>query len=100
MTSQQRITQAVRMLMAARRETQFDIADVLGLSQAVVSRKLRDRTQWLLEDLDRLGEHYGVSFLASTDELLAPVLRAPVLAGRARDTDGYATPPLRLVRAA
>ena len=47
-----------RITTLGRRQRQ--IADVLGVSQQTVSKKLRGETAILLSDLEKLGAHYKV----------------------------------------
>ncbi len=47
-----------RITTLGRRQRQ--IADVLGVSQQTVSKKLRGETAILLSDLEKLGAHYNV----------------------------------------
>jgi transcriptional regulator with XRE-family HTH domain len=47
-----------RITTLGRRQRQ--IADVLGVSQQTVSKKLRGETAILLSDLEKLGAHYEV----------------------------------------
>ncbi len=75
MTSQERVTEAVRALRAARREKQSDLAQLLGVGQDTMSRKLSGQIKWSLDDLDRLSEHYGVAFVADTQTMLQPLLQ-------------------------
>jgi len=58
--SQQRIAESVRALSAAFGDRQEDVANVLGITQNTVSRKLRGLTRWSVEDVERISEHYKV----------------------------------------
>ena len=42
--------------MQAERYTQADVAKRLGLSQSLVSARLRGATRWSLDDLDKLWD--------------------------------------------
>ncbi len=42
--------------MQAERYTQADVAKRLGLSQSLVSARLRGTTRWSLDDLDKLWD--------------------------------------------
>lgn len=62
--TQERVTTSVRVEMALRRETQADLARVLGVTQTSVSSRLRGRTRWSVDDLDKMAEHFGVEVSA------------------------------------
>lgn len=66
--TQERVTTAVRMLVAARRQRQEDLAAVLGVTQPSVSAKMRGRARWSVDDLDKLAEHFDVPL----HDLLSP----------------------------
>ncbi|MGW6821802.1 hypothetical protein [Streptomyces sp. NPDC055005] len=68
----------VAALMTRTDERQNDLADGLGLSQAQVSRKQGGHQHWSLEDVDRLGVHFGLHFL---DLLAGPTHAVGVLHG-------------------
>lgn len=88
MTTQDSITTTVRVAMSLRRESQEQLAAVLGVTRSAVSAKLNGHARWSLDDVDRLAEHYGLA----PEQLLSPSAALPSL------TDGYA--PVVLVTAA
>ena len=61
MDTQQRVTGMVRALSAVNRDTQHDLATVLGITQTSVAHKLGGKIQWSLKDLEALSGHYGVT---------------------------------------
>jgi hypothetical protein len=62
MDVQERVTDSVRALAAWKRETSADVAAVLGLSKSSANGKMIGRVTWTLRDMERLCEHYGVTF--------------------------------------
>ena len=60
-TTQHRVTGSVRALSAVMRDTQHDLAAVLGITQTSVAHKLGGKIQWSLKDLELLAAHYGVT---------------------------------------
>lgn len=62
--TQERVSEAIRVLMARRREHQQDLAEVLGVTQSSVSLRLAGRVVWTVDELDALSDHYGVSVVA------------------------------------
>ncbi len=50
----------VRALMARRGVSQHQVADVLGLSQTAVSKRLRGVTPWDVNEMGTLAEAFGV----------------------------------------
>lgn len=80
MTSLTRSTaDAVRAALAARGIRQADAAAALGLSQPAVSDRMRGRTPFTLQDLERLADYLGIEPV----ELLQPrqVAAEPVVNG-------------------
>lgn len=60
MTTQERISRNVRLLMAAHGEQQQDLARRLGISAASVSDKLKGRRRWSVDDLDIIAAAYEI----------------------------------------
>jgi transcriptional regulator with XRE-family HTH domain len=56
----QRISTAVRMLIARDGLTQGELAERAGLDQAVISARLRGVSRWTADDLELLGRAFGV----------------------------------------
>lgn|GEM_PF-5904855 len=77
----------VAALMQRTGENQADLAEGLRLSQSQVSRKQAARSDWTLDDVDKLSAHYGipvVDLLAGPTracEQLPPTRRAAVIGG-------------------
>lgn len=84
--TQERVTTAVRMLMAAQRLKQSDLAAALGISQPSVSAKLAGRARWSVDDLDKLASTFGV---ALADLVSPPLAYAGSGMGLTRVTDEY-----------
>ena len=63
MTTQDRITQSVRILMAITGTTQADLAGACGLSQQAISRRMRGTTPWDATNLDSLADRLGVNIV-------------------------------------
>lgn len=59
-TQTPRITGNLRAEMARRGITQQQVADVLGLSQASVSRKLLGKSRISIDQLYEITEHFGI----------------------------------------
>lgn len=59
--TQKCIGESVRALSAAFGDRQEDVAQVLGLSQNVVSKKFRGLVKWSVEDTQAVAKHYGVT---------------------------------------
>lgn len=55
-----RVTTGVLVGMAVRRMTQAQLAAALGVTQPAVSARLRGRTRWSVDDLDKLSELFGM----------------------------------------
>ncbi|MFI6493795.1 helix-turn-helix transcriptional regulator [Streptomyces sp. NPDC050564] len=68
----ERVRAAVAALMQITGETQSDLATVLGVSQAQLSRRQSGSAAWSLDDCDALAMHYGLDVL----DLLAGPTRA------------------------
>lgn len=56
----QDVARIVRMLMALRDLRQPAVAEALGLHQSGVSRALKGKRVWTLDDLDKLAELFDV----------------------------------------
>lgn len=50
----------VRAEAARRGLTQYELAKRIGLAQSAVSDRYRERRQWQLEDLEELGNLFGI----------------------------------------
>jgi hypothetical protein len=68
----ERVRTAVAALMQLTGESQADLAAVLGVSQAQVSRRQSGTAAWPLDDCDRMAAHYNINVL----DLLAGPTRA------------------------
>lgn len=62
MDLQQRVTDSVRALAGWRRETNHDVARVLGMSKSSANGKMIGRIGWSADDIKKLCDHYGVTF--------------------------------------
>ena len=77
----------VAALMHRTGESQGDLAAGLRLSQSQVSRKQAARSDWTLDDLDKLSAHYGippVDLIAGPTracDALPPARRAAIVGG-------------------
>jgi transcriptional regulator with XRE-family HTH domain len=54
------VADEVRALAARRRTTQVGLADVIGLSQAAVSRRLRGEIPFTVDELAKVATHFEV----------------------------------------
>ena len=52
----------MRGLAAEKSVTQTQIADMLGIPQSAVSRRMRGTTPWSLDELAQLCEYFDVTF--------------------------------------
>ena len=57
-----RISARVKVAMADRNLAQADVAEVLGIAQSQMSRRLSCDTPWKLRDLVALHCEYGMTF--------------------------------------
>jgi transcriptional regulator with XRE-family HTH domain len=73
--------------MHATGESQADVADALGVSQAQVSRRQSGSAAWSLADCDALAAHFGIDVL---DLLAGPTRACETLPARRRRTGGSA----------
>jgi transcriptional regulator with XRE-family HTH domain len=61
-TFRQRTAAEIRAEMARQRKTQADLAEVLGLSQMAVSRRLNAEVDTSLDEIADIAEWLGVTF--------------------------------------
>jgi transcriptional regulator with XRE-family HTH domain len=87
-----RVRTAVAALLHATGESQTDLAAVLGVSQAQVSRRQSGTAVWSLADCDAVAAHYGIDVLdllagptRATESLPASRRRAPGRQAAAQD---------------
>lgn len=69
-TNHDPVTANVRAEMARRNKTQTDVADLLGISQNGVSRRLRGETAWRVHELRALADDFGVPVSSLVGESL------------------------------
>jgi transcriptional regulator with XRE-family HTH domain len=73
MNRTQEIARVVNTVATARGETQRDVAKVIGVDPATITRRVRQgKGSWTAEDLEALGKHYNVptaTFLQDMDDL-------------------------------
>lgn len=62
MDVQERVTDSVRALAAWKREGNAEVAAVLGLSKSSANGRMIGRIPWTVADMDKLCQHYGVTF--------------------------------------
>lgn len=82
MSTQQSVTDAVRVAMALRNMSQADLGRVLGLSQPAVSHRLRGAIEWTTGELDKLARYFGITVadLVSDRQIFgAPLPPPPVV---------------------
>ena len=48
--------------MKKNEETQKSIANLLGISQQAISRKLSGKNEWTISEIDKLCKHYDKDF--------------------------------------
>ena len=48
--------------MAKHGDTEQSIADLLGMTYSSVSRRLAGRTQWNIDEIDKLCEYYDKNY--------------------------------------
>jgi transcriptional regulator with XRE-family HTH domain len=60
MTTNERVTRNVRLLMASHNEHVAAFAARIGVGRSAVSDKLRGRRPWSMADLDAISGAYGV----------------------------------------
>lgn len=69
----QNVTATVRMLMGRRGMTQTDLAKVLDIDKALVSRSFAGARIWRLEEIAGMARHFNVDpdlFLRDPDDLI------------------------------
>lgn len=76
---------SVAALMHATGESQADVAEALGVSQAQVSRRQSGSAAWSLADCDALAAHFGIDAL---DLLAGPTRACETLPVRRRRPGG------------
>lgn len=81
----ERVRSSVAALMHATGESQADVADALGVSQAQVSRRQSGSAAWSLADCDALAAHFGIDVL---DLVAGPTRACETLPARRRRTGG------------
>jgi transcriptional regulator with XRE-family HTH domain len=79
------VRSSVAALMHATGESQADVADALGVSQAQVSRRQSGSAAWSLADCDALAAHFGIDVL---DLLAGPTRACETLPARRRRSGG------------
>ena len=79
MNRTQQISRVVRTLSTLRGESQQDIARVVKVDPATISRRSKTGTgDWTAEELEALAEHFGAPvtvFLKDPDELWDAVIQ-------------------------
>lgn len=70
---------AVREALRSRGLRQVQVAPLLGLSQVALSDRLRGRTPFTLQDLDRIAEHLGIPVAELLEPAAALVDEAPAV---------------------
>ena len=70
---------AVRAHAASRGARQVDIAEILGITQAQVSRRLTGTVPFTLEDLERLAPYFEVTVAELLDPPASLVDDAPAV---------------------
>ena len=94
--AQERITGAVKALMAAHGEDQDDLGEVLHMSQSSVSKMLRGVRKMTVDELDTLAVHYGVdptTFFAGVEAAFRPRPPDPSGGGNTRYRNGLVLLP-------
>lgn len=71
-TLTQRVATEVRAEVARQNVTQYDLADVLGMAQPSVSRRLAGKHPFDTDELDKLAAFFGVP----VDRFLAAPVRS------------------------
>lgn len=64
-----RVAEEVRALMGRRRMSQAQLGSVLSMSQVSVSERLRGKTPFTLDDLERLASYFDVSLSSLMGEV-------------------------------
>lgn len=90
MATEETLRLTVAALMQATAQTQTDLAQAIGLTQAQISRRQTGRASWTLDDCDRLADHYGIPVLTL---LAGPTTACQSLPADKRRTTPPTTPP-------
>ena len=61
MSLQEVVSRNIRLFMVVRGVNQRELAEALGVTQPMVSYKLRGSTAWLLGDIEKASELFNVS---------------------------------------
>jgi transcriptional regulator with XRE-family HTH domain len=71
MTTSETVSAKVALLIHLRGWTQQDVADMIGVQQASVSRKLLNKQRWWVDEVYAIADAGGVdpAYLTSTDGL-------------------------------
>ena len=76
MTLQQIISDNMVLAIASRHITRAKLAEGLGVSGGLISQKLRGRTNWTIEDMEKAGRYLGIEpawFLRAHNVMGEPV---------------------------
>lgn len=76
MTLQQIISDNMLLAIASRRITRAKLAEGLGVSGSLVSQKIKGRTSWTIEDMEKAGRYLGIEpawFLRAHNVMGEPV---------------------------
>lgn len=81
MEEYRRIGRRLRSIRESRNDTQADVAELLGVSEAAIRHYEKARSKIAITDLEKIADHYGVSvsyFLGreSEEEMVAAELRS------------------------
>lgn len=96
LSTEETLRLTVAALMSRSRETQTALAAAIGMDQRALSRRQTGSSHWLLDDVDRLAAHWGMTPL---DLLTGPTHAAsklpapPPVGGRAASSDAPAPAP-------
>ncbi|MEU6146182.1 helix-turn-helix transcriptional regulator [Streptomyces sp. NPDC047081] len=92
MSLEDRVRSAVAALLHAAGESQTELAAVLGVSQAQVSRRQSGAAGWSLADCEAVAAHYGIDVL---DLFAGPTRAAEALPAARRRALGRQAGPHR-----
>lgn len=76
LTLQQIISDNMLFALAARRLNRAKLAEGIGVSGGLISQKLRGRTNWTIEDMEKAGRYLGIEpawFLRAHNVMGEPV---------------------------
>lgn len=76
LTLQQIISDNMLLALAARRLNRAKLAEGIGVSGGLISQKLRGRTNWTIEDMEKAGRYLGIEpawFLRAHNVMGEPV---------------------------